>query len=80
MRGGGERSRRGREREEEGVTLRIDLDSALAAHASRITRRCSASASAYPSAPSYVQQLRRPLDVGEEESDGAGRKVVAHAA
>ena len=27
-----------------------------------------------------VQELRRSLDVGEEEGDGAGRKVVSHAA
>jgi hypothetical protein len=27
-----------------------------------------------------VQQLRRPLDVGEEEGDGAGRKVGPHVA
>ena len=27
-----------------------------------------------------VQELRRALDVGEEEGDGAGGEVVAHAA
>jgi hypothetical protein len=27
-----------------------------------------------------VQELRRPLDVGEEERDGPGRKVLTHGA
>ena len=78
--GGHERSRRGREREEEGVTLRVDLDAALvgagladdaAVLGERIGVRLGAE---------LVQQLRRALDVGEEKGDGAGRKVVAHGA
>ena len=43
-----------------------------AAQASRITRRCSASASAYALGAQLVQQLGRALDVREEERDGAG--------
>ena len=45
-RGSSERSRRGREGEEEGIALRVHLDPGFCPAASRITRRCSASASA----------------------------------
>ena len=41
-----ERPRRRRERDEERITLRVHLDAVVVAQASRITRRCSASASA----------------------------------
>ena len=78
--GGRERSRRGREREEEGVTLRIDLDPALpgaglADDAAVLGERIGVGLGA-----ELVQELRRALDVGEEEGNGAGREVVAHAA
>ena len=77
---GGERSRRGREREEEGVTLRVDLDPALrgtglADDAAVLGERIGVALGA-----ERVQQPRRALDVGEEEGDGAGREVVSHAA
>ena len=49
-----------------------------AAHASRMTRRCSASASAYGLGAELVQQLRRPLDVGEQEGHRAGWKLRPH--
>ena len=55
-----ERTGRCREGDKEGVALGIDLDPAVAAHASRITRRCSASASAYPSAPSSCSSFVEP--------------------
>ena len=77
---GRERSRRGREREEEGVTLRIDLDPALpgaglADDAAVLGERIGVALGT-----EGVQELGRALDVGEEESDRAGRKVVAHGA
>ena len=73
---GRERARRGREGEEEGVALRVDLDPAVSPRTRRgSARRCSASASAYASAPSSCSSLRRALDVREEEGDGAGREV-----
>ncbi len=28
--------------------------------------------------PQFVQELRRALDVGEEEGDGSGREVAPH--
>ena len=68
------------EREEEGVPLRVHLDSVV----------CLAGRSHDPSmhrerlfvrlVPDLLEQPGRALDVSEEEGDGAGRKVVAHAA
>ena len=72
-----QRSRRGREREEEGVTLRIDLDATFSGarlpdDAAVLGERLGVALGA-----ERVQELRRALDVGEKESDSAGRKVVA---
>ena len=39
-------------------------------------RRCCASDSAYPPAPSSCSSARRALDVREEKRDGAGRKLA----
>ena len=74
------RSRRGWEREEEGVSLRVDLDAALGrarlAHDPPVLgERLRVGLCA-----ELAQELRRSLDVGEEEGDGAGREVVSHAA
>ena len=67
------------EREEEGVPLRVHLDSVV----------CLAGRSHDPSmhrerlfvrlVPDLLEQPGRSLDVGEEEGDRAGREVVAHA-
>ena len=80
-------ARRGRERtgsrregEEERVALGVHLDAALggarlpdqAAVLGERLRVCLCA--------ELVQELRRALDVREEERDGAGREVVAHAA
>ena len=73
------RSSDGREGEEEGVSLVVDLDPALGrarlAHdlpvlgeGVRIRFRTQ-----------LVQEQRRPFDVGEEEGDGSGREIVSHA-
>ena len=74
-----ERPWRGREGEEEGVALRVDLDAALGGaglpdHAPVLGERLRV-----PLGAELVQQPRRALDVGEEEGDGAGREVVSHA-
>ena len=73
-----ERPRRFGESEEEGVPLRVHLDSFV----------CPAGRSHDPSmhrerlfvrlVPDLLEQPGRALDVGEEESDGAGREVVPH--
>ena len=79
IRGSRERSRRGREGDEEGVSLRVDLDPAvrcerLAQNAAMLGERLRVVLRAQ-----LVQQPRRALDVGEEEGDGAGGEVVPHA-
>ena len=72
--------RRRRERNEEGVALRIDLDPVLLRTnfphdppmlGERVRVRLGAE---------RVQEPRRALDVGEEEGDGAGRQVRSHSA
>ena len=75
---GGECPGRCREGEEEGVALRVDLDPALggtrlADDTPMLGQRLRVGLGA-----ELVQQLRRPLDVGEEEGDGAGRKLRPH--
>ena len=75
-----ERTRRGAEREEEGVALSVHLDPAvpragLADH-SPVLGQCLR----VGLAAEFVQELRRPLNVSEEEGDGAGRKVLSHNA
>ena len=68
-----------REREEERVTLRIDLDSA-AGHARLAYRPAVLSQSVGVGVrPQLVEQSRRALDVGEEEGDRAGREIRAHS-
>ena len=71
---------RRRKSEEEGISLCVDLDATLgrarlpddpAVLGERLGVRLGAE---------RVQELRRALDVGEEEGDGAGREIVSHAA
>ena len=71
---------RGRKREEEGVALRVDLDPAFPAHASRTISPVLAERLRVDLRAELVQEPRRALDVGEEEGDGAGRKLVSHEA
>ncbi len=74
----GERSRRRGKGEEERVALRVHLDptfdgARLADHAAVLGQRLGVRLG-----PELVQQLRRALDVREEEGDGAGGKVGTH--
>ena len=73
---GRQRTRRGRERDEERIALRVDLDAAVprervAQDASMLGERLRVLRLA-----ELVQQPRRALDVGEEEGDGAGRELA----
>ena len=73
-----ERPRRGRERDEERITLRVHLDAVVVRasftdHAPMLGKRLGIGLG-----PELVQQLRRALDVREEEGDGAGGKVAPH--
>ena len=75
---GVEGARGGREREEEGVSLRVHLDAAvsntrLPDHRAVIGERIRVGLCA-----ELVQQRRRAFDVGEDKGDGAGRKVGPH--
>jgi hypothetical protein len=78
--GGSKGGGRSLESEEERVTLRIDLNTVVIgaglAYDSPVPCKCLG----VPVISQLVQELRRPLDVGEEERDGPGRKVVAHGA
>ena len=74
-----ERAGGGREREEEGVSLRVHLHAAvsnarLPDHRAMIGERIRVGLCA-----ELVQQRRRARDVGEDKGDGAGRKVGPHA-
>ena len=76
---GFECARRGREGDEEGVALRVDLDAAVslervAQDAAVLGQRVRVALRA-----ELVEKPRRALDVGEEKGDGAARKL-AHAA
>ena len=72
--GGGGKSRgRSFEGEEERVALRIDLDAVVAVtrltYDSPVRGKCPR----VTGITQFVQELRGPLDVGEEERDGPGR-------
>jgi hypothetical protein len=76
----GQRRRRTREGEEEGVTLGVHLDAPrgrarFADYATVLGKRVGIRLGA-----ERLKQHRRALDVREEERDGAVRKVVSHAA
>ena len=71
-----DRARGRREGDEERVALGVDLDAAvaragLADHTPMLGQRFGVSLGS-----KLVQELRRALDVGEEERDGAGREVA----
>ena len=69
-----------REGEEERVSLRVYLDSALGG--ARLTHDAAVCGERIrvDLSAQLVQELRRALDVRKEEGDGACREVVAHAA
>ena len=75
---GGERTRRRRERDEECVPLRVHLHAAvrgerLSKHVPVLRQNLRV-----PVGAQLVQQPRRPLDVGEQEGDGAGWQIRPH--
>src|SRR3954453_21870001 len=70
---------RGRKYREESVTLRVDLDSAVALERRAKGAPVLSERRSVFLRPEFVQEARRPLDVREEESDGAARQL-AHAA
>ena len=78
--GGRQRTRCRREGEEERIPLRVDLDAALRATCLANDAPVLGESIGVRLRAELVQQLRRSLDVGEEEGDGAGREIGSHAA
>jgi hypothetical protein len=79
--GGGRKSRRrSSESKEECVALRIDLHASVVRAGLAYDSPVPCKRLGVPVISQLVQELRRPFDVGEEERDGANRKVVSHAA
>jgi hypothetical protein len=72
------RARRSREREEEGIALRVDLDAAVLVTGSAHDLTMLGECDGIPVRSELVHELGRALDVGEEESDGARRELNAH--
>jgi hypothetical protein len=71
-----QRTGRGGKGDEEGIPLRVDLDAAVDAErgaqdAAVLRERLGVGFGAQ-----LVQQLRRALDVGEDEGDGSGRELA----
>jgi hypothetical protein len=76
--GGRECGRRGREGEEEGVSLGVDLDPTLSGAGLADDTPMLGESCGVALRTERVQQFRRTFDVGEEKGDRAGRKVVSH--
>ena len=72
------RPRRSREGKEERVTLRVHLDAALGGARLPDQPAVLGESLRVAFAPSSCSSLRRALDVGEEERDGAGGKIAPH--
>jgi hypothetical protein len=69
-----------RERDEERIALRIDLDAAVRAERLAQNEPVRVECIRVPFRPELVEQSRRALDVPEEKGDGARRKFPRHAA
>ena len=70
----------GREGEEEGVSLVVDLDPALGRTRLAHDAPVLGEGVCIRFGTQLVQERRRPLDVGDEERDRPGRKVMSHDA
>ena len=78
--GSGKRGRRGGERDEKGVALRIHFDPVVTHE--RLTKGAAmlGQCSCVGIGTQLPQKPRRTLDVGENERDGSGWKLARHAA
>ena len=76
---GTQRARCGGERKEERVSLRVDLDPSVSGTCVPDHRPMFGERRCIGLRAELVQQRRRAFDVGEEEGDGAGRKLEPHA-
>ena len=77
---GGDCGRRGGERDEERVALRIDFDTLVTNE--RLTQGAAmlGQCVSVGIGTELVQEPRRALHVGEDKGDGSGRKLARHAA
>ena len=78
--GGGERSCRGREGEEERIALGVDLDPAVADACLANQATMLGESVCVALGAERVQEPGRPLHVGEEERDRARGEVATHRA
>jgi hypothetical protein len=78
--GGGERSGRRRKRDEERIALGIDLHAIVTGTRLSDDLPVCGKRLGVGLRSQLVQELRRPLDVGEEKRDSAGGKLLMHAA
>jgi hypothetical protein len=69
---------RGREGNEEGVTLGVDLDAAVTDEGLAKDPSVFFQSLRVRVRTEVVQELRRTLDVGEQEGDSPGREIAAH--
>ena len=76
--GGGESGRRCRECEKERVALGVDLHSVVSVACLADDLPVRGERLGIGLCSQFVQELRRPFDVGEEEGDTAGRKLPMH--
>jgi len=76
--GGGESGGRSCKRDEERVALRIDLHPVVTGTCLADDLPVRGKCAGIDLRPQLLQELRRPLDVGEEEGDSAGRKFLMH--
>jgi len=68
----------GGEGEEEGVSLRVDLDPVVASAGFADDPAMLRQGIRVALGAELMQEPRRPLDVGEEEGDSASREIRAH--
>ena len=76
--GRSDRTRRGRERDEERVALRVDLDAVVGSERGAEHAPVLGQSLGVRVGPERMKQPRRALDVGEEERDRAARELSAH--
>ena len=76
--GGGERGGRGGEGDEERVALRVDLDAAAGAEGGAQDAPVLGERVGVALGAERVQELRRALDVGEEERHRPGGQCALH--
>jgi hypothetical protein len=76
----GERPMRRRERDEERITLRVNLNAAVSPERVPQSPTMLSERLGVQFGAELLQQSRRAFDVREQERDSAGREIVSHLA